>query len=290
MSFVSHVMEAARPKTLPACAAPVLLGTAVAHQQGHAHWPIALLALLCAFSLQLSTNFANDYFDAKNGADTDARVGPRRAVAAGLITPSQMKWLMAAAFSAALVFGLMLVKLSDWRLLLVGIACLLAAYFYTGGKRPWGYIGLGDILVFVFFGLVAVVGTVFVQGGRMDLTAFACGASAGLLSTAILVVNNLRDRHTDVAANKKTLAVRFGAGFARAEHGVCMFAPFAIATGLAWLHAQPWLLLPWLVVPLAVRVHRQVRAAEGPALNPLLAKTAQVLLLFCVVQAVALVL
>jgi 1,4-dihydroxy-2-naphthoate polyprenyltransferase len=287
------ILEAARPKTLPACAAPVVLGTAVAHHQGHAQALPAALALLCALSLQLGTNFANDYFDAKNGADTKERLGPRRAVQAGLVTPAQMKGLTAIAFGAACIFGVAVSFLSHPGLLVVGAMCLLAGYFYTGGKRPWGYLGLGDILVFVFFGLVAVCGTVFVQGARLadiDATALLCGCAAGFLSTAILVVNNLRDRHTDVIANKNTLAVRFGARFARAEYAACVFLPFVIVGALAAIHQKPTLFLPLLSLPIAVVAFRNVRTTDGAALNPWLGRTAQLLLAFCVTLSIGFVL
>lgn len=290
MATWQHFVEAARPKTLPASAAPVLLGTAVAFWQGHAKAGPAALAFVCAGALQVATNYANDYFDAKNGADTDARVGPRRAVQAGLVTPSQMRWATAAAFAVAVMAGAALSWVSSPWLLVVGVACLLAGYLYTGGPQPLGYLGLGDVMVFVFFGPVAVAGTVFVQGGAMDVVAVVNGAGAGLLSTGILVVNNLRDRHTDVLARKNTLAVRLGARFARIEYAACVIIPFACAGWLAFVQQRASLLLPLLSLPLALVLVRRVALTQGAALNPLLGRTAQLLLLFCVLSSAGFVL
>jgi 1,4-dihydroxy-2-naphthoate octaprenyltransferase len=203
---------ALRPATLAAAVAPVLAGTAVAvHESGSR--PLAgIAALVIALALQIGVNLANDYSDFVRGADTAERVGPLRASASGVIAPERVKWAAVAAFAVAGVTGLMLSLATDWRLLFVGAACLLAAWLYTGGPRPYGYMGLGELFVFIFFGLVATVGTAYVQELRVTPLAILVGCGIGFLATAILVLNNLRDIETDAAAGKRTLATRIGRG------------------------------------------------------------------------------
>jgi 1,4-dihydroxy-2-naphthoate polyprenyltransferase len=281
--------EAARPRTLPAAAAPVLLGMAVAWSLGSFRAVPAVLALLGALAIQVGTNYANDYYDARNGADTAARIGPRRATQAGLVTPQQMWWAFVITFVIAAIIGVALMMLSSVALLWVGVASIVSGILYTGGPKPLGYLGLGDVLVFIFFGPVAVAGTVFVQSVAVSPLAIAAGAATGLLSTAILVVNNLRDRVTDVDANKRTLAVRFGARAVRIEYALCVVGAYAVAIGLAvWLH-QPWLCLPWLSVPRGVVLVRRLFSTDGAALNPMLGATAQLLLLFSLLLAIGFV-
>jgi 1,4-dihydroxy-2-naphthoate octaprenyltransferase len=203
---------ALRPATLAAAVAPVLAGTAVAvHESGSR--PLAgIAALVIALALQIGVNLANDYSDFVRGADTAERVGPLRASASGVIAPERVKWAAVAAFAVAGVTGLMLSLATDWRLLIVGAACLFAAWLYTGGPRPYGYMGLGELFVFIFFGLVATVGTAYVQELRVTPLAILVGCGIGFLATAILVLNNLRDIETDAAAGKRTLATRIGRG------------------------------------------------------------------------------
>ena len=209
MSVYRVWWSAVRPATLAASVAPVLAGTAVAIHEGGARWGAGIAALIVALAMQLGVNFANDYSDHVRGADS-ARVGPLRAASSGIVSPRQVRWAAMAAFSVAAIAGVALSLAVDWRLLLVGAACLLAGWLYTGGPRPYGYLGLGEVFVFVFFGLVATVGTAYVETGRVTTLALLMGCGVGFMATAILVLNNLRDIETDAAAGKRTLATRIG--------------------------------------------------------------------------------
>ncbi|HEV2035064.1 MAG TPA: 1,4-dihydroxy-2-naphthoate polyprenyltransferase [Candidatus Dormibacteraeota bacterium] len=202
--------SAVRPATLAASVAPVLAGTAIAVHDGGARFGAGIGALVVAVAIQVGVNFANDYSDFVRGADSPRRVGPLRAAASGVVAPQHVRWAAIAAFGVAGVAGLALAVTTDWRLLLVGVACLLAAWLYTGGPRPYGYLGLGELFVFVFFGLVATVGTVYVEELRVTPLSFLAGCGLGFLASAILVLNNLRDIETDTAAGKRTLATRIG--------------------------------------------------------------------------------
>jgi 1,4-dihydroxy-2-naphthoate octaprenyltransferase len=199
-----------RPTTLAASVAPVLAGTAVAIHQGGIRPAAGFAALVVAIAMQIGVNFANDYSDYVRGADTPRRVGPVRAASSGIVAPERVRLAALAAFGIAGVAGLVLSLATDWRLLLVGAACLLAGWLYTGGPRPYGYMGLGELFVFVFFGLVATCGTVYVESLRVTPLAILAGCGMGFLATAILVLNNLRDIETDAAAGKRTLATRIG--------------------------------------------------------------------------------
>jgi 1,4-dihydroxy-2-naphthoate octaprenyltransferase len=201
--------SAVRPATLAASVAPVLAGTAIAVHEGGPRLGAGLLALLVGVAMQVGVNFANDYSDHERGADT-TRVGPVRAASSGVVRPDRVKWAAIAAFAVAAVAGLVLSVVTDPRLLVVGVACLLAGWLYTGGPRPYGYFGLGEVFVFLFFGLVATVGTVYVETLRVTPLAILAGCAMGSLATAILVLNNLRDMETDRAAGKRTLATRIG--------------------------------------------------------------------------------
>ena len=202
--------SAVRPATLAASVAPVLAGTAIAVHDGGARFGAGIGALVVAIAIQIGVNFANDYSDFVRGADSPRRVGPLRAASSGVIAPEHVRWAAIAAFGVAGVAGLALSLTTDWRLLTVGAVCLLAAWLYTGGPRPYGYLGLGELFVFVFFGLVATVGTVYVEELRVTPLSILAGCGLGFLASAILVLNNLRDIDTDVAAGKRTLATRIG--------------------------------------------------------------------------------
>ena len=202
--------SAVRPATLAASVAPVLAGTAVAIHEDGIRPAAGLGALVVALAMQVGVNFANDYSDFVRGADTSRRVGPVRAASSGVVAPEQVRWAALAAFGVAGAAGLALSLATDWRLLIVGAVCLLAGWLYTGGPRPYGYLGLGEIFVFVFFGLVATIGTVYVEALRVTPLAVLAGCGIGFLATAILVLNNLRDIETDTAAGKRTLATRIG--------------------------------------------------------------------------------
>ncbi len=226
---------ASRPRTLPAAVAPVLAASALAWRDGDFVAPAALACLAFALLVQIGTNFANDYYDFVKGADTVERVGPRRAVASGWVAPEKMKRAMIGVFVAAFVVGLTLLGYGGWPLLVIGVASIVCGVAYTGGPYPLGYNGLGDVFVFVFFGLVAVGATYFVQTGVVTPEAWIIGAGVGALAANILVVNNYRDVETDARAGKRTLVVRFGKKFARAQfvggHMVALSALVAVGAG-----------------------------------------------------------
>jgi 1,4-dihydroxy-2-naphthoate octaprenyltransferase len=279
---------AARLRTLPAAIVPVIVGTAVAHACGGIAWGPALAALAGAIAIQIGTNFANDVFDAEKGADGADRIGPMRAVSAGLITAAAMKRAMIGAFAVASAFGIYLVASAGWPIIAIGVASILAGIAYTGGPWPLGYHGLGDVFVMVFFGFVAVCGTVFVQVHAVPGLAWWAAVPVGALATAILVVNNVRDRGTDVRAGKRTLAVRFGRRAALVEYAVLLVAAYAVPIALAVHH--PWRALPVITAPLAlVRLGQLVLAGDGPTFNELLAQTGQLLLLHGVLFSAGLV-
>lgn len=268
---------AARPATLPASLVPVAVGTAVAVAEGRARALPALAALATALALQIGANLANDVHDFERGADTDARRGPTRATQAGWIAPAAMRRAAIGAFAAAALCGAPLVYWGGWPIALLGVLAIAAGWLYTGGPAPLGYHGLGDLLVFVFFGLVGVAGTHYVQVGALSALALAASLPVACLATAILVVNNLRDIETDRAAGKRTLAVRLGPGVTRRYYALLLAAGFAVPLGL-WLggRAGPLVLLPLLTAPVAWRLARGVADASADAgLNAALADTAR---------------
>jgi 1,4-dihydroxy-2-naphthoate octaprenyltransferase len=257
-------LEATRPRTLPAAVAPVLVGSALAHRVSSFEPAAAGLCLLFALLVQIGANFANDYYDYIKGADTAARVGPRRAVAAGLVAPQTMRRAMSGVLAAAFVIGLGLLRYGGPWLLVIGLASIAAAVAYTGGPVPLGYLGLGDLMVFVFFGLVGVDATFFVQSGRLTAEEIFAAAPIGLLAANILLVNNYRDAETDAAAGKATLVVRFGRGFARfqfaASWAIALIVPVVFALrgrGLGCL----W---PLAISPVAWNQARRLRDARQP--------------------------
>ncbi len=288
MSTVATWVAAARPRTLTAAVAPVAVGTACAHAAGGVAWGPALAALAGAGLIQIGTNFANDVFDAEKGADTPDRKGPLRAVAAGLISAAAMRVAMLATFAAAMAVGVYLVVVGGWPVVAIGLASVLSGIAYTGGPFPLGYHGLGDVFVMLFFGFVAVCGTAFVQLGHVPALAWWLSVPVGAVATAVLVVNNLRDRDTDTRAGKRTLAVRFGRGFALAEYALLLLVAHAVPLGLA-LTGHPWCALGLITLPWAVALTRRLaRAVPGPAMNRLLGTTAQLLLVQSLALAIGL--
>ncbi len=267
---------ATRPATLPAAVAPVLVGSATAARAGMFHLPAALASLWVALWIQIGTNLANDVYDFLHGSDTARRLGPLRVTATGLLTARQVLYGAYASFLLAALGGLYLVALRGWILIPVGLACVLAGWLYTAGPAPLGYRGMGDLLVFIFFGLVAVVGTDYVQTGAIRPLAVAAAVPVGFLCTAILVVNNLRDLHTDREAGKHTLAVRLGPTGTRIEYLLCLLGTFSAP---AWMRAVGGLgefyWLPWLALPWAASLARAVWTQEGTALNHALRGTAR---------------
>jgi len=269
-----------RPRTLPAAVVPVLIGSGVA--AGYLKFSLwrAALALLVALALQIGVNFANDYSDGVRGSDSaERRVGPMRLVGSGLASPGQVKRAAFGCFLMACCAGLALAAVTSWWLVLGGALAVLAAWFYTGGSRPYGYRGLGEISVFVFFGVAAVAGTAFVQMGRLSWLGLAASVPAGLLSCALLMVNNLRDIRSDGESGKRTLAVRIGDARSRSVYLLFLLVPFALAALIAFV--RPFSLLILLALPLTLAPVRSVRGgASGPALITTLGQTGRVQLAF----------
>ncbi|MCA3016578.1 MAG: 1,4-dihydroxy-2-naphthoate polyprenyltransferase [Myxococcaceae bacterium] len=280
---------ATRPKTLVAGFVPVAVGLAVSSRLGPLAWLPALGTLVGALLIQVGTNLFNDAYDFERGADTTERLGPPRATQQGWLSPSAVMRGAITCFALAFLVGLWLVWVSGWPLLVVGVVSLLAGYAYTGGPFPLAYHGLGDVFVLVFFGLVAVAGTVFVQTQTLSPLALLAGLPVGALGVALLAVNNVRDEKTDAAANKRTLVVRLGVGFGRAEYlamvALAMLVPVALwAAGLA----PVTVLAALLALPLAVKPVKLLFTVKGPALNQALAATAKLQLVYGLLFAVGL--
>ena len=289
MASPGQWIQGARPRTLPAAVAPVAAGTGAAAALGGASPLRALLALVVSLALQVGVNYANDYSDGVRGTDDD-RVGPLRLTGSGLATPRAVKLAAFAAFGVAGIAGLALVVVSQaWWLIAVGAVSIVAAWYYTGGSNPYGYLGLGELFVFVFFGLVAVLGTTYTQAGRLSWAALAAAVAIGSLACAILVANNLRDIPTDTVAGKRTLAVRLGDATTRRLY-VGLLA-LALALALAVAPAHPGALLSLGAVPLMVpAVRRVLRGAVGLDLVPVLAATGRAELGYGVLLALGLAL
>jgi 1,4-dihydroxy-2-naphthoate polyprenyltransferase len=285
-------LMAARIRTLPAAASPVAVGTALAGFQ-HVFHPLRFVAALVgALFIQIGTNLSNDYSDARRGADTEDRLGPVRVTAGGLVPPRQVLVATYVTFGIAVLAGVYLIVVAGWQLLLVGAASILAGVLYTGGPKPYGYEGLGEVFVFLFFGIVAVAGSYFVQVKHLSWEAFALAVPVGLLAAGILVVNNIRDIDTDRRAGKRTLAVRLGRERTRAMFAVIVYLAFALAV-VTWVFGplRPWVLLCWLALPLAARLVRTVRNhSDGPTLNQALAQAGMLQLAFCVLLSAGLLL
>ena len=278
MAEAREWLAGTRPRTLPAAVVPVLIGSGVALGYGKFSWWRALLALVVALALQVGVNFANDYSDGVRGSD-ERRVGPVRLVAAGLAPPRQVLLAALGCFLVAGVAGLALAAVTSWWLIAVGAGCIAAAWFYTGGPRPYGYNGLGEVFVFLCFGVVAVAGTAYVQMEALSWLGLAASVPAGLLACALLMVNNLRDIGTDTVAGKRTLAVMLGDARSRMAYVLTLLAPFGVAALLAFF--RPFTLLTALALPLARMPVRSVRAgAAGPALIKTLGQTGRLQLAF----------
>jgi 1,4-dihydroxy-2-naphthoate octaprenyltransferase len=272
MATAGQWIEGARPRTLPAAVAPVLAGTGVAAWSHDEVWWKAALALLVSLLLQVGVNYANDYSDGIRGTD-DARVGPLRLVGSGLASPDSVKRAAFTAFGLAAVVGLVLAATTAWWLVAVGALSILAAWFYTGGKKPYGYLGLGEVMVFVFFGLVAVLGTQYVQAEELTWSGALAAVGIGALACAILVANNLRDIPTDTLSGKRTLAVKLGDDRTRMLYGALASTALVALLVIAWL-ASWWALLGLVAfLPLLRAVHAVTDGATGPALIPVLQLT-----------------
>src|SRR3954451_24083655 len=288
MAGTNRWVAGARVRTLPAAVVPVVVGTAVASAEGSVVWWRALAALVVALAIQVGTNYANDYHDGIRGTD-DNRVGPVRLVAQGLASPAAVKRAAILSFGVAAVAGLALAAAVSWWLVLVGAVSFAAGWLYTGGPRPYGYAGFGELFVFVFFGVVATVGSAYVHLERITGLALLASVPIGLLATALLVVNNLRDIPTDTVARKRTLAVRLGPSNTRALYVTCVGAPFVAAVLIAL--SQPFALLALVAVVAAVApVRRVLGGAEGRDLVPVLQDTGRLQLVFGILLAVGIAL
>ena len=272
---------AVRPKTLPAALAPVLVGSACAYAVGAFRLGPALAALVGALLLQIASNLANDVFDFEKGLDTHERLGPTRVTHAGLLTPAQVRGGLGVVIALAVLIGVYLTYAAGIVVVVIGLASIGAAVAYTGGPYPLGYHGLGDPAVMIFFGFVAVCGTAYVQALAVPDIAWVAALPVGALTTAILVVNNLRDLETDARGGKRTLAVRFGRAFTLREYRWLLISAYAVPIGIALgSRASAWLLLPLLTLPLAFRLLRRDERETGRALNAELAATAQLLFFY----------
>ena len=283
---------AARPKTLPAAVAPVLVGTAMAIADEQFAWLLAAAAFLVALLLQIGVNLANDYFDYVKGIDTQDRLGPPRVTQSGLIPAKQVKAGMLIAITLSVIPGLYLASVGGWPVILIGLFSFAAALAYSGGPFPLASHGLGDLFVFIFFGLVAVCGTYYVQALHLTRMVLLMGVVEGLLITAILVVNNLRDIHTDRQTGKRTLAVIIGERGSKIEYLLLLSAVYAIPI-ILWLgsRSSAWIILPIVSLPPALVLMRRVwKSAGGQELNQALTNTAKLTLVYSLLLSIGLVL
>ncbi len=280
---------ASRPATLTAAIAPVLVGSALALHRGPLNPAALITTLLGACLLQIASNFANDVFDHEKGADTSERLGPTRAVQAGLLTAAQVKRGLYLVVGLALLVGAYLTHLAGWPIVVIGLSGIVAAIAYTGGPYPLGYHGWGDLFVFLFFGIIAVTGTHFVHTGEVSMLSVLCAVPVGALSTNILVVNNVRDRHTDALARKRTLAVRLGRSATLGQYMAQLGLSYAmtIYVSVAWFHS-PWPALPLASLPLAFKTARGLIREEGRALNAVLVESARLVFIFAALFATGL--
>jgi len=285
MATAAEWIEGARPRTLPNAIAPVLAGTGAAASIGGAVWWKAILALLVSLALIVGVNYANDYSDGIRGTD-DVRVGPLRLVGSKLASPTAVRNAAILSLAIGAVAGLVLAVTTAWWLVVLGAVCLAGAWFYTGGSKPYGYSGFGEIAVFVFFGLIAVLGAQYVQALRVDWVGLLLAIGVGAFSSAVLVANNLRDIPTDTEAGKVTLAVKLGDARTRTLHLMLLVAPFVIS--LALVARTPWALAGLLALPLAIRANAPVRTGKGGLeLIPALRDSGLALLVWSALSALA---
>ncbi|MFC1997113.1 1,4-dihydroxy-2-naphthoate polyprenyltransferase [Chloroflexota bacterium] len=281
---------AIRPKTLPAAAAPVIVGASLAFVEGGFRFDLALVCLLVALLLQIGSNLANDVFDFEKGADLGERYGPTRVTQAGMMTPGEVKYGMIVIFGLSAILGMYLILVGGWPILILGVAAILSAIAYTGGPFPFGYHGLGDLFVFIFFGLAAVAGTYYVQLLTISLPVWGMAIAMGLLTVAILVVNNLRDIESDRQVNKRTLAVRFGKQFARMEYIICVIGAYIIPVALWGAEKLPLLsLLIFFTIPISLRLIQNIINDSDRELNKTLAGTGQLELIYALCFSIGLI-
>lgn len=281
---------ASRPKTLLAAVVPILIGTSVAVYYDKYNFPAAIIALLCSILIQVGTNYVNDLYDFLKGTDTADRVGPTRALAAGLLTVNEMKAGIVAIFGLAFVLGLYLVMIGGWWILAVGIVSIIAGISYTAGPYPLAYNGLGDIFVFIFFGLVATIGSFYVQALEINELIILASIPVGALITNILVVNNYRDIEEDKQANKLTLSVKLGARFTRWQYIFSLAVSYLSIVYIYFFQKSNFMiLLPFLSLPAAVRLVKMLYDYKGDQLNTTLEYTAKFALVFCVLFAIGII-
>ena len=289
LSSASLWIMAARPRTLPAAAAPVLIGFALAWRDGVFNLPAALSCLFVSLLMQIGANFANDLFDHERGSDTPDRLGPIRVAAAGLISPKALRFGLILVFGLASILGLYLTWLRGWPVLVLGVSIIIAALAYTGGPFPYGYYAMGDIFVLLSFGLAAVCGTYYAQSGILTPSVIWASLPVGFLIVNILVVNNTRDIETDAAANKRTLAVFFGRKAMFSEYLICLGLAYLIPPFMWLLGLSTWGgMLSWLSVPFAMGLFREFTSVSGRQLNKTLAGTAQLALVHSLLFSVGL--
>lgn len=290
LSIIQIWILAARPKTLPAAVASVILGSSFAFRDGKFSFFPALAAILISLLLQIGANFANDLFDFQKGADTSLRLGPTRVTQAGLLTPNQIRKGMVVVFGISIMLGAYLTWITGWVVLLVGIAAILAALTYTGGPFPFGYHALGDLFVLIFFGFAAVGGTYYVQAHSLSVPVIWAGFAMGLMITNILVVNNLRDIETDRRAGKVTLAVRLGVKGTRIEYHTCLILAYMIPIIITVIDKSFFgSIFTWLSVPLAVKSSQEITNLAGTALNHTLAGTARLALVYALLFSIGII-
>ena len=282
-------LVAIRIKTLPAAISPVILGTALAFHDGNSNSFILFMTLLAAVLIQIGANFANDVYDFEKGSDRADRLGPQRATQSGLISPTDMKKAMWKIFALAIGVGFYLAYVGGWPIVIIGLASIAAGIAYTGGPYPLGYHGFGDIFVFLFFGLIAVPGTYYLQTGSLTELSLWLGAALGMLTTAILVVNNLRDRDADIISGKKTLAVRFGETFSKIQFILLVMLPFVLPFHLWRQWNKMSFLLTLFTLPIAVHLIIQLFNNTGADLNKVLAGTARFLFIFTLLLSAGLI-
>ena len=287
---MNHWVLASRLKTLPAAISPVLVGVSLAIHDGEFQPFIAFMTLFAAVLIQIGANFANDVYDFLNGSDREDRLGPTRATQSGLISPEDMKKGMWLVFALAICVGFYLAYIGGWPIVWIGLASIASAIAYTGGPYPLGYHGWGDILVFVFFGIIAVPGTYYLQSGFVSYDSILFGIPLGALSTAILIVNNLRDADTDVKSGKRTLAVRFGKSFVKIEYIVMMIIAFTIPIYILQFWDEFSLYIILFLLPISIQHIQSLYTKTGLSLNLVLANTAKFLFHFSILLSIGLIL
>ena len=287
---MNHWVLASRLKTLPAAISPVLVGVSLAIHDGEFQPFIAFMTLLAAVLIQIGANFANDVYDFLNGSDREDRLGPTRATQSGLISPEDMKKGMWLVFALAICVGFYLAYIGGWPIVWIGLASIASAIAYTGGPYPLGYHGWGDIFVFVFFGIIAVPGTYYLQSGFVSYDSILFGIPLGALSTAILIVNNLRDADTDVKSGKRTLAVRFGKSFVKIEYIVMMIIAFTIPIYILQFWDEFSLYIILFLLPISIQHIQSLYTKTGSSLNLVLANTAKFLFHFSILLSIGLIL